>query len=136
MSHSLKISFSLAAHSLAARSFAALLLAGAALPAGAQEASAQQADPKFPGLVLSHGDIFTNDVGTVMGVSVVNNTAATVGAVGVICAFTIGGKPAGSAATTIYNIVAGEKGQDQVHLMGPKADAATCAITSTAAPPT
>lgn len=108
---------------------AALLLTGIALPAGAQ-----QADPTFPGLVLSHGDLFTNEVGTVMGVTVANNTGATVGSVGVSCAFTARGKPAGSAGTTIYNIVAGATGQDRVNLMGPRADAATCAITSTGAP--
>ncbi|ADH91629.1 conserved hypothetical protein [Ancylobacter novellus DSM 506] len=86
------------------------------------------------GLTLQQGDIFTNDVGTVMAVSVVNGTANTVGSVAVNCAFTAGGKAVGSAGTTIYNVVAGEKGQDQVHLMGAKADAASCTITSTTAP--
>lgn len=93
------------------------------------------AQPADSGLTLTQGDIFTNDVGTVIGVSVTNHTSTTVGSVGVTCAFTVKGAPAGSASTTIFNIVAGEKGQDQVHLMGPKADAATCSITSTAPPP-
>lgn len=110
----------------------ALLAAMSLTAMTAQTATAQPADS---GLVLQQGDIFTNDVGTVMGVSVTNNTPATVGSVGVTCTFTAKGAPAGSASTTIFNIVAGEKGQDQVHLMGPKADAATCAITSTAPPP-
>ncbi|GLK74295.1 hypothetical protein KHC23_06910 [Ancylobacter dichloromethanicus] len=129
MLHSLPIALAL----IAALPLAAMSLAGISLPAAAQQAEPQAA-AKFSGLVLSQGDIFTNDVGTVMGVSVVNETAATVGSVGVNCAFTVNGKPAGSAGTTIYNIVAGAKGQDQVHLMGPKADAATCTITSTTAP--
>lgn len=123
MSHTLRRTFGLLA-----------ILPLSLLPLAANSALAQQDEAKFPGLVLSHGDLFTNDVGTVMGVSVVNNTPNTVGAVGISCTFTAKGQPAGSAGTTIYNIVAGEKGQDQVHLMGPKADAATCSIISTAAP--
>lgn len=115
-------------------SLAALLLAALSLPAGAPDARAQSGDARFAGLALSQGDIFTNDVGTVIGVSVTNSTAATVGSVGVSCSFTVKGKPAGSASTTIYNIVAGAKGQDQVHLMGPRADAASCAMTSIGKP--
>ena len=109
------------------RAFHRLAVGALALLAG----SAAAADS---GLKLEQGDIFTNDVGTVMGVSVVNNTSATVGSVAVSCAFTLKGDPVGSASTTLYNIVAGAKGQDQVHLLGPKADAATCSITSTGAP--
>lgn len=86
------------------------------------------------GLKLDQGDLFTNDVGTVLNVAVVNNTANTVGSVGVNCAFTAKGKSVGSAGTIIFNIVAGEKGQDQVHLLGPKADAATCSLTGTTPP--
>jgi len=117
-----------------APSLAALLVAALSLPAGAPGAQAQSGDARFAGLALSQGDIFTNDVGTVIGVAVTNNTAATVGSVGVSCSFTVKGKAAGSASTTIYNIVAGAKGQDQVHLMGPQADAASCAMTSIGKP--
>lgn len=82
-------------------------------------------------LTLAQGDIFTDPVGTVIGVSVTNGTSATVGSAVVTCAFTAKGKPVGSSSTTIYNIVAGDKGQDQVHLMGAAADAAQCSISST-----
>lgn len=84
-----------------------------------------------PALTLAQGDIFNDPVGTVIGVSVTNGTSATVGSAVVTCAFTAKGKPVGSSSTTIYNIVAGDKGQDQVHLMGAAADAAQCAISST-----
>lgn len=100
---------------------AALLLTLAALPA-------QAADPA---LKLHQGDIFTDPVGSVMGVSITNGTNATIGSAVVTCAFTAKGKAAGSASTTIFNIVPGDKGQDQVHLMGASADAATCSITAT-----
>lgn len=84
-----------------------------------------------PALTLLQGDIFTDPVGTVIGVSVLNGTTATIGSAVVTCAFTAKGKPVGSSSTTIYNIVAGDKGQDQVHLMGATADGAQCAISST-----
>ena len=84
-----------------------------------------------PALTLVQGDIFTDPVGTVIGVSVTNGTSATIGSAVVTCAFTAKGKPVGSSRTTIYNIVAGDKGQDQVHLMGAAADAAECSISST-----
>lgn len=105
----------------------AALLAGAPLGAGAARAD-------DAGLKLVQGDMFTNDVGTVLNVSVVNDTANTVGSVGVQCAFTAKGKAVGSSGVIIFNIVAGEKGQDQVHLLGPKADGATCSITGTTPP--
>lgn len=121
-------------HTVFRRSVLVAVLSLAALPGIAGSALAQAGDARFAGLSLTQGDIFTNDVGTVIGVSVTNNTAATVGSVGVTCSFTAKGKPAGSAGTTIYNIVAGAKGQDQVHLMGPQADAASCAMTSLGKP--
>ncbi|WP_371348634.1 hypothetical protein [Ancylobacter sp. IITR112] len=117
-----------------ALSLAALTVAALALPAGLPVAIAQSGDARFAGLALSQGDIFTDDVGTMIGVSVTNNTAATIGSVGVTCSFTTKGKPAGSASTSIYNIVAGATGQDQVRLMGPKADAASCAMTALGKP--
>ncbi|TCK30408.1 hypothetical protein EV667_0498 [Ancylobacter aquaticus] len=119
---------------LATLSLAALPAAVLFLPGAAPAARAQAGDARFAGLSLAQGDIFTNDVGTVMGVTVANNTAATVGSATVECTFTAKGKPAGSAGTTIYNIVAGATGQDRVNLMGPKADAASCAITAIGAP--
>lgn len=86
------------------------------------------------GLRLEQGDIFTNDVGTVMGVTVTNDTPQTISSVSVTCAFTANGAPAGSAGTQIFNIVAGAKGDGQVHLLGPKASAATCSIGGTTPP--
>ncbi|MFD2140597.1 hypothetical protein [Ancylobacter oerskovii] len=83
-------------------------------------------------LKVKHGDIFTDPVGSVMDVSVVNEGQATVGAAVVTCDFTASGKAVGTASTTIYNIVGGSTGKDQVHLMGSAADAARCAISSTA----
>ena len=85
-----------------------------------------------PTLKVKQGDIFTDPVGTVMGVSVANEGATTVGAVVVTCDFTASGKSAGTASTTIYNILAGGTGKDQVHLLGSVADAAHCAVSSTA----
>lgn len=117
-----------------ALSLAALTVAALALPGGLPVAEAQSGDSRFAGLALTQGDIFSDDVGTMIGVSVANNTAATIGSVDVTCSFTAKGKPAGSASTTIYNIVAGATGQDQVRLMGPKADAATCAMTALGKP--
>lgn len=118
----------------AALTLASLPVAAVLLPGAMPAALAQAGDARFAGLSLTQGDIFTNDVGTVMGVTVANNTAATVGSVTVQCSFTAKGKPAGSAGTTIYNIVAGATGQDRVNLMGPKADAASCTITSIGPP--
>lgn len=86
-----------------------------------------------PALELHQGDLFTDPVGTVLNVSVTNGTAATLGSVEISCDFTSGGKSVGSAGTTLYNIVAGAKGGGQVHLMGPQADAATCALGATTA---
>jgi len=93
--------------------------------------SAQAADPV---LQLQQGDIFSDPVGSVVGVTVTNTGTTAVGSVLVTCSFTARGKAAGSASTTVYNIVAGANGQDQVHLMGEKADAATCALGATTAP--
>ncbi|QIB34337.1 hypothetical protein [Ancylobacter pratisalsi] len=108
----------------------ALLLATLASASLLAAGSVQAADPAIK---LHQGDMFTDPVGTVLNVSVTNGTPATLASVEVTCDFTSGGKPAGQASTTIYNIVAGAKGEDQVHLMGPEADAATCAIASTSA---
>lgn len=85
-------------------------------------------------LALKQGDIFTDAVGSVIGVAVTNNSNATIGSAVVTCSFTAKGKALGSASTTIYNIVPGAKGQDQVHLISATADAANCSITSTTAP--
>lgn len=84
-----------------------------------------------PALKLHQGDIFTDPVGSVMQVAITNGTAATIGSAVVTCAFTAKGQAAGTASTTIFNIVPGAKGEDQVHLMGATADAATCAISAT-----
>ncbi len=93
--------------------------------------SAQAADPA---LQLQQGDIFSDPIGSVVGITVTNTGSTAIGSVQVTCSFTTGGKPAGSASTTLYNIVAGANGQDQVHLMGAKADAAACTLGATTAP--
>lgn len=115
---------------MASRTLTVLSVSGFAL-AGIASAGTTMARAAVADLRLEHGKVFTNDVGSVMAVSIVNGTTSTVGSAVVTCSFTANGQPVGSADTTIFNIVAGEKGQDQVHLMGPKADAATCSITST-----
>ena len=102
-----------------------------ALAAMSGTESALAADPA---LQLQQGDIFSDPIGSVVGVTVTNTGSAAIGSVLVTCSFTAGGKPAGSANTTIYNIVAGANGQDQVHLMGAKADKASCALGATTAP--
>ncbi|MDQ0512071.1 hypothetical protein [Ancylobacter amanitiformis] len=109
----------------------AFVFALLALPALALATPAGAADSA---LVLRQGDIFTDAVGSVIGVAVTNNSAATLGSAVVTCAFTAKGKPIGSASTAIYNIVPGSKGEDQVHLIGATADAATCSITGTTPP--
>ena len=85
-------------------------------------------------LQLQQGDIFSDPIGSVIGVTVTNTGSAAIGSVLVTCEFTAGGKPAGSASTTLYNIVAGANGQDQVHLMGAKAEKAACKLGATTAP--
>ncbi|MCS0502966.1 hypothetical protein [Ancylobacter mangrovi] len=111
----------------------AFLLAVPAL-AGAMFLAAVPAGAAEPALELHQGQIFSDPVGSVMNVSVTNGTQATLESAVVNCDFTAGSKPAGSASVTLYNIVAGTKGDGQVHLMGVKADTATCAITSTTPP--
>ncbi len=86
-----------------------------------------------PALVLSQGGVHTDPVGTVIAVTVQNNGAQAIGSALVTCEFTAGGKVAGSASTTIYNILPGGNGADQVHMMGVDAQSAACRIASTAA---
>lgn len=83
------------------------------------------------GLVLTQGEVHTDPVGTVIAVTIQNNGTQTVGSAVVSCEFTVRGKAAGSAATTIYNVLPGGNGADQVHMMGVNADAATCRIGAT-----
>lgn len=86
-----------------------------------------------PALVLSQGGVHSDPVGTVIEVTIQNNGTAPVGSAVVTCDFTAGGKVAGSASTTIYNILPGGNGTDQVHMMGVTAQSAACRIASTAA---
>jgi len=81
-----------------------------------------------PALQLVQGGLFTDPVGSMLSVSVSNGMAKTLDFAAVKCSFTADGKPAGVAGTRIYNIVAGSTGESQVHLLGTKADAATCEI--------
>ncbi len=97
---------------------AATMLAGGGLrPALADAAPA-----------LSQGDVYTDAVGSVVEVSVRNAGTGTIASAVVTCDFTAAGKSAGSASTTIFNVVPGTKATDQVHLIGARADKAACSL--------
>ena len=82
-------------------------------------------------LTLSQGEINSDDVGTVIDVAIVNDGAVTFDSAVVTCNFTSRGKETGSASTTLFNLLPGSKGQDQVHMLGPRSDKAACRISST-----
>lgn len=97
------------------------------LLSGLLAAAAAHADPA---LQLSQGEIFSDPVGSVIEVTLQNGGTGTVVAAVVTCAFAAGGRALGSASTTLYNVLPGEKDTDQVHMMGAKADVASCQISS------
>ncbi|QRG08290.1 hypothetical protein EZH22_08295 [Xanthobacter dioxanivorans] len=102
----------------------AVLLAGAALPASAQTQT------QAPGLVLSTGKVFTDAAGAYISVSVKNAGTATVAEAYVACEFFAGNRTLGKAATTVFSIVGGMTGSDQVRMLGAsRATRAACAIT-------
>lgn len=82
-------------------------------------------------LTLSQGEIFTDDVGSVIGVAIANGGAVAIESVDVTCSFSARGKSAGSASTTLFNLLPGARGEDQVHMMGTRADEAACRISAT-----
>ncbi|MBS7539546.1 hypothetical protein [Ancylobacter lacus] len=102
--------------------------AGVAVAAAVLLAGAGVRPARADGATLTQGDVYTDAVGSVVEVSVRNTGTGTIASAVVTCAFTTAGKPAGSAGTTIYNVVSGTKGTDQIHLIGVRADKAACSL--------
>lgn len=94
-------------------------------------AGAAQADDA---LTLSQGEIYSDDVGSVIAVSIVNGGTIPIDSAVVTCSFTARGQATGSASTTLFNLLPGSKGEDQVHMMGMRADKAACRISATMPP--
>jgi hypothetical protein len=82
-------------------------------------------------LTLSQSDLFNDDVGSMIEVAVVNDGTVAYNSAVVTCHFTARGRSQGTASTTLFNLLPGSKGQDQVHLMGARADKAACEISYT-----
>lgn len=96
------------------------LLLAIAVPASADPANLQ----------LKPGKVFTDAAGAYVSVAVKNVGTATVSEAYVTCEFFAGNRSLGKAATTLFSIVAGVTGTDQVRLLGgTSATRATCAIT-------
>ncbi|MFG1416774.1 hypothetical protein V5F38_00850 [Xanthobacter sp. V0B-10] len=97
-----------------------LLAVGAADAAGIPE-----------GLKLSSGPVRTDPAGAFVSVAVANATSGIFGQVVVTCTFTGGGQTLGTSSTTLFSVVGGTTGSDQVRLLGAtSAKAANCEITS------
>lgn len=110
--------------SLTTLSFSAIL-AAAALAAPAPAALAQPA-----GLLLTPGKIYTDAAGAYVSVAVKNTGPATVAEAYVSCEFFAGRRSLGKSSTTVFSIVSGVTGTDQVRLLGgTAATRATCALT-------
>ena len=87
------------------------------------------------GLALVQGKVYSDAVGSVVDVALTNGGAQPVGSAVVTCRFTgRGGQALGAANTSLFNILPGQTGTDQVHLMGAAADKAECTVTSTGGP--
>lgn len=81
-------------------------------------------------LVLTPGKVFTDAAGAYVTVSVKNAGAQIAPETYVSCAFFNGKKALGKSATTLFSIVPGLTGTDQVRLLGATgANRAECAIT-------
>ncbi|MDI4657188.1 hypothetical protein [Xanthobacter autotrophicus] len=94
---------------------------GLAAPAWAQSSAALQ---------LTTGKVITDPAGAFISVSVKNGTTALVSEAYVACAFFAGNRALGKSSTTLFSIVPGVTGTDQVRLLGgTSANRATCAIT-------
>lgn len=107
------------------KTFSAVLSLLALLPAATAPALAQ-ADT----LQLSTAKVFADAAGAYVTVAVKNTGTKTVAEVHVTCEFFAGRRSLGKAATTVFSIVGGLTGNDQVRLLGGTgADRATCAIT-------
>lgn len=82
-------------------------------------------------LTLSQSDLNSDDIGTVIDVAVVNDGTTTYDSAVVTCSFSARGRETGTASTTLFNLLPGSKGQDQVHMLGPRSDKAVCRISAT-----
>lgn len=81
-------------------------------------------------LQLTPGKVFTDAAGAYVSVAVKNTGPATVAEAYVTCSFFAGSRSLGKASTTVFSIVSGVTGTDQVRLLGGNsANKATCAIT-------
>ncbi|MCG5235080.1 hypothetical protein [Xanthobacter oligotrophicus] len=109
------------------KSFSAVLafgvaacVAGVATPASAQTAALQ----------LTTGKVITDPAGAFISVSVKNGTTAPISEAYVACEFFAGNRALGKSSTTLFSIVPGVTGTDQVRLLGgTSANRATCSIT-------
>ncbi|MFG1373490.1 hypothetical protein V5F32_15050 [Xanthobacter oligotrophicus] len=110
------------------KSFSAVLafgvaacVAGVAAPASAQSSAALQ---------LTTGKVITDPAGAFISVSVKNGTPAPISEAYVACEFFAGNRALGKSSTTLFSIVPGVTGTDQVRLLGgTSANRATCSIT-------
>lgn len=83
------------------------------------------------GLKLTTGPVHTDAAGGFVSVAVANGTAKVFGQIVVTCTFTGGGQTLGTSSTTLFSVVGGTTGNDQVRLLGASsAKAVTCEITS------
>ncbi|MFG1378063.1 hypothetical protein [Xanthobacter autotrophicus] len=93
---------------------------GLAAPALAQTAALQ----------LTTGKVITDPAGAFISVSVKNGTTAPISEAYVACEFFAGNRALGKSSTTLFSIVPGVTGSDQVRLLGgTSANRATCTIT-------
>ena len=100
-------------------------VAGVAAPASAQSSAQSSA-----ALQLTTGKVVTDPAGAFISVSVKNGTTAPISETYVACEFFAGNRALGKSSTTLFSIVPGVTGTDQVRLLGgTSANRATCAIT-------
>jgi len=110
----------------AVRGIAAAALWGSALLA----AGGAAAEGAPAGLTLSTDKLRTDAGGAYISVAVANKTPTTFGQIIVTCAFSAGDKTLGTSSTTLFSVVGGTTGNDQVRLFGAtSATAAKCEIT-------
>ncbi|MFG1247026.1 MULTISPECIES: hypothetical protein [Xanthobacter] len=96
----------------------------AAAAIGLSLGAAQAAD-----LELTPGKIYTDAAGAYVSVAVKNSGAATAAEVKVTCEFFAGKRALGKASTTLFSIVGGVTGTDQVRFLGgTSATSATCTL--------
>ncbi len=80
-------------------------------------------------LELTPGKIYTDAAGAYVSVAVKNTGTATVAEVKVNCEFFAGKRSLGKSSTTLFSIVGGVTGTDQVRFLGgTSATSATCTL--------